>query len=148
MNVRGAGVADLAPMAALERDVFGDECYPPFFFRQALDLWPAHLFVSADGAAPLVGYALGAPAARAGEGWLLSLAVRPERRGQGHAMALAGAVLQSFAQAGFQRLALTVTPGNTAAIRLYERLGFHVEAEEAHYFGQGQRRWRMARELE
>jgi ribosomal protein S18 acetylase RimI-like enzyme len=69
-------------------------------------------------------------------------------RGQGHAMSLAGAVLQSFAHAGFQRIALTVTPGNSAAIRLYERLGFLVEAEEAHYFGQGQRRWRMARELE
>lgn len=148
MNVRGAGVADLAPIAALERDVFGDECYPSFFFRQALDLWPAHLFVSADPDDRLVGYALGAVSARAGEGWLLSLAVRPDRRGQGHAMTLAGAVLQSFAYAGYLRIALTVTPGNTAAIRLYERLGFHVEAEEAHYFGPGQRRWRMARELE
>jgi ribosomal-protein-alanine N-acetyltransferase len=146
VSARGAGVADLAAMAALERVVFGADSYPPFFFRQALDLWPAHLWV-ADDALGLAGYALGAPSARPGEGWLLSLAVDPLRRGQGHALALAGAVLQSFAIAGFDRIALTVTPSNTAAVRLYERLGFAIEAEEADYFGPGERRWRMARGL-
>ena len=146
MKVRGAGVADLAAMAALERVVFGIDSYPPFFFRQALDLWPAHLWVADDGAG-LAGYALGAPGARAGEAWLLSLAVDPARRGQGHAQALAGALLQSFAIAGFDRLALTVTPENAAAVRLYERMGFAIEAEEAEYFGPGERRWRMARGL-
>lgn len=146
MSTRGAGVADLAAIAALERRVFGDECYPPFFFRQALDLWPAHLWV-VDGGHELAGYAMGAPAARAGEAWMLSLAIDPARRGQGHALALAGALLQSFAIAGFDRVALTVTPANTAAVRLYERLGFVVEAEEANYFGAGERRWRMVRGL-
>lgn len=144
--VRGAGVADLVAMAALERHAFGDDCYPPFFLRQALDLWPAHLWVADDGVG-LAGYALGAPASRAGEAWLLSLAVDPMRRGQGHAQALAGALLQSFAIAGFVRIALTVMPGNPAAVRLYERLGFTVEAEEADYFGPGERRWRMTRPL-
>ena len=144
--VRGAGVADLAAMAALERHVFGDDSYPPFFLRQALDLWPAHLWVVDDGVG-LAGYALGAPASRAGEAWLLSLAVDPMRRGQGHAQALAGALLQSFAILGYERIALTVTPTNAAAARLYERLGFAVEAEEANYFGPGERRWRMARGL-
>ena len=146
MSVRGDGVADLAAMAALEHVVFGDDSYPPFFFRQALDLWPGHLWV-ADDALGLAGYALGAPAVKPGEGWLLSLAVDPVRRGQGHALALAGAVLQSFAIAGYDRVALTVTPTNAAAGRLYERVGFVVEAEEADYFGPGQRRWRMVRRL-
>jgi ribosomal-protein-alanine N-acetyltransferase len=146
VNVRGAGVADLAPMAALEREVFGAECYPSFFFRQALDLWPAHLWVADDGIG-VAGYALGAPSSRAGEAWVLSLAVDPLRRGQGHAQALAGALLQSFAIRGFERIALTVTPTNAAAVRLYERLGFAVEAEEANYFGPGERRWRMVRGL-
>jgi ribosomal protein S18 acetylase RimI-like enzyme len=146
VSVRGAGVADLAAMAALERHVFGAECYPPFFFRQALDLWPAHLWV-ADVGAGLAGYALGAPSTRAGEAWLLSLAVDPSRRGQGHAQALLAALMQSFAIVGFDRIALTVTPSNAAAVRLYERLGFAVEADEAAYFGPGERRWRMARGL-
>jgi ribosomal-protein-alanine N-acetyltransferase len=146
MSVRGAGVADLAAMAALETRVFGADGYPPFFFRQGLDLWPAHLWVAVDDIG-LVGYALGAPASRAGEAWLLSLAVDPLRRGQGHAQALLGALLQSFAIEGYERIALTVTPTNAAAVRLYERLGFAVEAEEAEYFGPGQRRWRMARGL-
>ena len=54
-------------------------------------------------------------------------------------------VARAFAEAGIHRVVLTVTPDNVAATRLYERLGFHVEAEEAHYFGPGERRWRMAR---
>ena len=146
MNVRGAGVADLVPMAALDRAVFGDACYPAFFLRQALDLWPAHLWVAGDGA-ELAGYALGALSSRPGEGWLLSLAVDPAQRGRGLAQALAGELLRSFATAGIERVALTVTPGNGAAVRLYERLGFVVEAEEANYFGPGERRWRMVRGL-
>jgi ribosomal-protein-alanine N-acetyltransferase len=149
VSVRGAGVADLAAIAALERAVFGADAYPAFFFRQALDLWPAHLCVSSDPARGdgIEGYALGAPSTRSGDGWLLSLAVDPARRGQGDAQALVGAVLESFAIAGFDRVTLTVTPENGAAVRLYERVGFRVEAEEAHYFGPGERRWRMVRWL-
>jgi ribosomal protein S18 acetylase RimI-like enzyme len=145
MNVRGAGVADLAALASLEQALFARDAYPTFFFRQALDLWPAHLWVAADADDALAGYALGAPAARAGEGWLLSLGVHPDFRGRGLAVALAEALVASFAEAGTMRVALTVTPENVAAVRLYERLGFRVEAEEAHYFGPGERRWRMAR---
>jgi hypothetical protein len=32
-------------------------------------------------------------------------------------------------------------------VRLYERMGFVVEAEEAEYFWPGERRWRMVRSL-
>jgi ribosomal-protein-alanine N-acetyltransferase len=142
MIVRGAGVADLAALAALEHIVFETEVYPSFFFRQALDLWPAHLVVAADDDM-LAGYALGAPAAVPGEGWLLSLAVHPDQRGRGIAIALAEALVQTFVDAGVSRVVLTVMPGNPAAVRLYERLGFRVEAEEEHYFGPGELRWRM-----
>jgi ribosomal protein S18 acetylase RimI-like enzyme len=144
--VRGAGVADLPGLAALEQAVFAPDAYPAFFFRQALDLWPAHLWVAAERDA-LCGYVLGGSAARAGEGWMLSLAVREDRRGQGFAVALVNTLLQSFTMRGYDRVVLTVTPSNTAAVRLYERLGFRVEADEAHYFGPGQRRWRMANVL-
>ena len=145
MIVRGAGVADLAALAALEHAVFAPEAYPSFFFRQALDLWPTHLWLAADDDT-LGGYALGAPAEGGSEGWLLSLAVHPQLRGRGIAVALVRQLLGSFADAGIARVVLTVTPGNVAAVRLYERLGFRMEAEEANYFGPGQRRWRMARE--
>jgi len=144
VNVRGAGVADLAAMAALERAVFGAECYPWFFFRQALDLWPGHCWVAADGDL-VAGYALGAPSSRRNEGWLLSLAVHPDHRGRGIAMDLAAAIVFSFDRLGFDRVVLTVAPTNAAAVRLYERLGFRLEAEEEHYFGHGERRWRMVR---
>ena len=147
MNLRNAGVADLVALGALERTVFGVDSYPPFWFRQALDLWPAHLFVAAAQGDALGGYALGAVAARAREAWLLSLAVHPDHRGRGLAAGLAAVVVESFAVRGFERIALTVSPRNTAAVRLDEKLGFAIEAEEANYFGGGERRWRMVRAL-
>ena len=142
MRVRGAGTSDLPQLAALEHAVFPTEQYPSFFVRQALDLWPSYLLVASDGG-DLSGYALGAPATRPGEAWLLSMAVHPDHRGKGIAVALATSLLHSFADNGVTRVVLTVTPANAAAVRLYERLGFRVEAEEAHYFGPGERRWRM-----
>ena len=147
MRVRNAGVADLVALAALERAVFGVDSYPPFYFRQALDRWPAHLFVAATEEDALGGYALGAPASRAREAWLLSLAVHSDQRGRGLAASLTEVMLDSFATRGFERIALTVSPRNTAAVRLYEKLGFAIEAEEANYFGGGERRWRMVRVL-
>lgn len=43
----------------IDADVFGEDVYPAFFFRQAMDLWPA-LLVVAELEGRLLGYALGA----------------------------------------------------------------------------------------
>lgn len=140
MTLRPATRADLPHVEALERAVFGAEAYPGFFFRQAFDLWPP-LFRVAD-AGVLTGYALGAPAATGETGWLLSLAVAPARRGSGTGAALLHDVLAAFAAAGLDHVRLTVHPDNPA-VRLYERAGFVVLAEEADYFGPGEARLLM-----
>jgi ribosomal protein S18 acetylase RimI-like enzyme len=55
------------------------------------------------------------------KGVLWGMFVRPEARGSGLAAALVARVIE---EAGLEELRLTVVSTNTAAVRLYTRLGF------------------------
>jgi ribosomal protein S18 acetylase RimI-like enzyme len=84
----------------------------------------------------LVGYALGtvAPASegfaadtwRVGDriGELESLSVLPEHRGEGIGTKLLDAVDEAFANLGIDDVVIGALPGNTGALKLYERRGF------------------------
>ena len=50
--------------------------------------------------------------------------VAPEAKGRGTGRALLDTLMAQARAAGFELLVLTVTEGNTSAIRLYERAGF------------------------
>jgi [ribosomal protein S18]-alanine N-acetyltransferase len=68
-----------------------------------------------------------------GELHLTTIAVRPEYRRRGHARALIGAALAAYPNAG--HVHLEVRPANTAAIALYESLGFRVTGRRPRYYG-------------
>lgn len=144
---RQAGPADLPLVAQLEHEVFGDEAYPGFFFRQALDLWPELFLVAEEEPGEVVGYVLAAPAVREGEVCVLSAAVRQSRRGRGIAAGLLERLLDRLSTARFQTVWLTVHPDNASAIELYQRLGFRTVGREAGYFGPSEPRLRMQRSL-
>ncbi len=59
-----------------------------------------------------------------GTAQLVSVWVRPDRRGRGVARALTTAALDFANDLGLSIIRLWVTEGNTSARRLYERLGF------------------------
>lgn len=143
MRLREATPADLPALAALERDVFGEEAYPAFFFRQAMDLW-GPFFLVAEEAGRVAGYALAAPAASGSEACVLSTGVHPAFRGRGLATEVIGALLDRLGAAGITAVWLTVHP-ESPAVRLYRRLGFEPVGEEADYFGDGAPRLRMER---
>ena len=62
-----------------------------------------------------------------------TLAVRPERRRQGHARALVAAALAAFPEA--RRVHLEVRPSNAPARTLYEVLGFATTGLRRRYYG-------------
>jgi ribosomal-protein-alanine N-acetyltransferase len=62
-----------------------------------------------------------------------TIAVRPEHRRRGHARALIGAVLAAYPRA--RRVHLEVRPTNTAALNLYESLGFRATGRRPRYYG-------------
>ena len=144
-RIRSATLGDLPALAALESAVFAAEAYPPFFLRQALDLWPEWLRVAeAEGA--IAGSILAAPALERYEACILSLAVSPAHRGAGTGRALLDDLLAALRAHDVALVWLTVHPGNPAK-RLYERAGFRVAAAEDSYFGPAEPRLRLERRL-
>jgi len=63
-----------------------------------------------------------------------TLAVAPDSRRQGLATTLLEHVLAEAARAGATKATLEVRASNTAALALYERLGFHVAARRPNYY--------------
>ncbi|WP_211164415.1 GNAT family N-acetyltransferase [Shewanella salipaludis] len=144
--VRPATRDELAQIYRLECVVFGEHCYPDFFFRQSLDCWPAGLLVALDAEQRLLGYLLAVTSERQGQLWILSVAVSPEMRGRGIGAALVRALLQAV-PAGATQILLTVDPANPA-VHLYLRLGFVETGFEADYFGEGEPRLVMTHRLD
>src|SRR3990170_6749424 len=68
------------------------------------------------------------------EAHINTLAVDPSRRRRGLATALLEHVLADLAAEGARRATLEVRRSNTAALRLYERLGFFVAAVRPNYY--------------
>jgi len=73
---------------------------------------------------PAVGLAVGKDSQDGTEAELNALWVAPEYRGSGLGAELVKAVMESARASGKRRLTLWVTTGNSAAIEVYERLGF------------------------
>ena len=74
----------------------------------------------------------------AGEAELLTLAVAPERRGQGLGRALLRGALEQARAEGAETMHLEVAAGNTRAIRLYEGEGFERVGLRRGYYARPQ----------
>jgi [ribosomal protein S18]-alanine N-acetyltransferase len=146
-TIAPATLRDLPSLAALEREVFGDDSYPAFFLRQAIDLWPHWLLAAHDDQNQLVGYAFAAPSNTPGEAWILAVATAPPKRGIGLGQALLNTMLRALSTDQIKRVKLTVHPENPAR-RLYTRNGFLTEREDPNYFGPAEPRLLLVRDLE
>lgn len=81
-----------------------------------------HLLAWRDGA--LIGHALLVPTGRAGV-YEYAVFLRVDVRGRGVGTALNQVAVEAARAAGLRRLWLSVEPHNRAAIRSYEKVGFH-----------------------
>jgi len=82
-------------------------------------------FVATSDGGGDVGLVRGAPHDQSpAAGYLVSMWVAPEARGQGIGAALVAAVIDWARGRGFTRLVLDVAEGNERAWRLYRRMGF------------------------
>lgn len=110
-------------------DAFGttfeeDEARPPESWRERLAGSSAVTFL-ATAAGQDVGLVVGAELiGRERTAGLFGMWVAPEARGTGVGDRLATAVIEWAQSSGYERLVLEVGDANTAAIGLYERMGF------------------------
>ncbi|MGI6566258.1 MAG: GNAT family N-acetyltransferase [Firmicutes bacterium] len=73
--------------------------------------------------------------------YLFGISIRKCRRGQGLGTRFLQEIIGRLQAEGFQALELTVSPGNAAALRLYqERLGFRTIAFHKEEYGPGEDR--------
>lgn len=128
-RVRPAGVPGFAVRAMLE----GDLPAVLDIERRAYDFpWSERIFTDCirvsyhcrvvEERGVIVGHSV--MTAGAGESHVLNLCIAPERRRNGLARALLHHLLEEARTAGAQIMLLEVRPSNTAAIALYESLGF------------------------
>ena len=132
--IRSAEQSDLEGLHRVDRLVFGRLAYPLFALAQLFELHARHCLVADDGGR-LVGYCLGAVAGRPQIGWLLGLAVLPDSRDAGHGRQMVREAVRRMAAEGVGEVRLAVDPDNSAAIHLYETLGFRICGFRPEYFG-------------
>jgi ribosomal protein S18 acetylase RimI-like enzyme len=78
---------------------------------------------------------------------LYSMAVAPKYRRRGFGRMLVKACMKSLIDEGIETLSLEVRQSNTAAIRLYESMGFTIDRKLPDYYGHRANGWRMVTKL-
>jgi ribosomal-protein-alanine N-acetyltransferase len=116
-------------LEALHDRLFPRSNYTLAYMRQELAERQALLLVAAEGDA-LTGYFFGRYEAEAGEGYVDLVGVDESRRrtGLGRRLMLAG-LSRLRGEAGLRQVNLSVAAGNTAAMTLYDSLGFVRERD-------------------
>ena len=113
----------IEPVMQLERTLFVDDAWTDTMFWSELAEPASRHYVVALDDEQLVGYA-GLCAYDAGESYVQTIAVSPERQGGGVGTVLLTDLLDEAARRGCSRVDLEVRDGNDEAIRLYEKHGF------------------------
>ncbi len=129
MQLRAMTEADLAAVVEIERSVY------PFpwtagIFSDCLRVGYHCTILELDYL--VIGY--GIIASGAGEAHLLNVCVREEFRNRGFGRALLANLLELAARSGATVVFLEVRPANTAAIRLYETMGFRQSGLRQGYY--------------
>lgn len=142
-TIRNAEVADLPALLALEQQAFTGDRFNARQFRHLLIRARARFLVATE-TDQLLGYGVNLYRAGATRARLYGIAVAECARGQGVASALIAALAADARRQGCRSLGLEVRTDNTAAQRVYRRLGFHGEGTLSAYYQDGTAAVRMA----
>jgi len=131
-TIEQASWRDLLALSELEKVCFERDAWPLIELMGVLAFQNiVRLRAVKDGR--MIGFIAGELRKRENTGWILTLGVLPEWRRQG----IAGALLSNCeAQMHMPQVKLSVRRSNTAAIRLYEKLGYEqVDTWDKYYRG-------------
>jgi len=141
LRIRPAKPADLDALVALERASFTTDHLSRRQYRHHLRSAGARVLVATDGTSLLgkavVFFRRGSANAR-----LYSIAVARAARGRGLGGTLLAAAERAARRRGSARLRLEVRRDNSAAIGLYEKLGYRRFGVYRHFYEDGADAWR------
>lgn len=139
--------ADFSAVSALDDGVHDEPYTRAVFIRQAACLFPA-TFLLAEEDSRVIGYAIAGMVQGDGSaGWLLRLYVTANARREGAGTLLLSSLLARMTSFGAGECYLSVSPENGSALPLYRREGFVVVDEVSDYFGRGEDRLIMKKQL-
>ncbi|MCF2530097.1 ribosomal protein S18-alanine N-acetyltransferase [Yinghuangia soli] len=114
---------DIAPLLALEHDLFPEDAWSPgMFWSELADPETRHYVIAEDESGEIAGYA--GLATAGGEGDVQTIGVRRDQWGTGLGATLLADLLAEARARGCHHVLLEVRVDNTRAQRLYERFGF------------------------
>ena len=137
---------DIEMLCRLEREIFGIDGYPRYFFRQSAEIFGDTFLVCRDNRENIIGYLLGA-IKNANEAWLLSMCVEESFRQKGVGSALLKTFFGLLGEKSVQNLFVTIDPKNHAALSLYLKHGFKIQKMEQDYHGKGYHRYLLKKSL-
>jgi [ribosomal protein S18]-alanine N-acetyltransferase len=145
-SIRPATRADLDGLLALEAGAFAHDRAERRAIRHAIDSPTITLLVAEEGGA-VAGAATVEHRRGSGVARLTSVAVAPDRLGRGLGARLLAEAEAGARARGADRLRLEVRADNAAAIRLYERAGYHRFKVVPRYYEDGASAWRFEKAL-
>ncbi|HOC07199.1 MAG: GNAT family N-acetyltransferase [Bacillota bacterium] len=145
-EIRKLEPEDFHYLLTIEGECFS-QGYSRYFLKMIPVLFGNTSYIAIEGQCPQ-GYVAAAFRQGSRQAWILSLAVRPRYRQLGIGKRLMQAGLRGLAAAGAREVFLSVSPGNQGAISLYLGLGFTVDTEVRDFFGPGETRLLMKKDLE
>ena len=143
MQIQPASILDLNALQRLEKECFGKDAWP------LLDLVAVLSFggvvrLKAVEEEQMAGFIAGDPRPRDGFGWIATIAVAGHFRRRGFGLALLHACEKRMAVPASR---LTVRVSNQAAIRMYEKDGYHMREIWKTYYNDGEDGMVMEKEL-
>jgi ribosomal-protein-alanine N-acetyltransferase len=146
ITYRDANSMDIPVLVSLDKELFPYSPWSSGQYREEISA-PTRLFVVAlDDASSVIGYA-GVFAPGGAEADILTVGVIAQHRGQGIARALMARITEWAVAQGSIAMMLEVKTDNTAAIGLYESLGYSKLNIRKDYFGSGLDALVMRKEL-
>ena len=134
VSIEPAHWRDLNSLRTLEKACFPRDAWPILDLVGVL-AFPGVVRFKAVCNGQMVGFVAGDVRRWEGMAWIATLGVLPEFRGRGIAAALLKACEAAIS---LTIIRLCVRPSNEAAIRLYERFGYHKVGEWSNYYQDGE----------
>jgi [ribosomal protein S18]-alanine N-acetyltransferase len=137
-SIRLFRLSDMDRILQIEHASFGKDAYDRNLFAEYHHQCRG-LFLVLEKGRNICGYMVtcGGGGAASGRAELVSIAVDPPHRGKGIASALMDSTLRRLRRRKIGRFHLTVKVTNAAAIRFYERYGFHKRRIVRAYYEDG-----------
>lgn len=142
MTIRNATLEDLQAIHNIETSSFQDGSYPLFVLRQLFDISEKY-FLVAEIEDQICGYIIGTISAKDEQGWILSVGVHPDARGNKVGRNLIKKIISLLEYNMVKEICLTVHPDNAAAIKIYKALQFEIMTTHDNYYLDHQPRYLM-----